>query len=337
MCTRYSKIRFLVLLCGVLFTFSLAQSAFAANTINWRFFSYVSPADFHSHMNKALAEDITKATGGRLTITHYGAGELPYRAGDVLRAVATNQIQMGQVGAGLVAGDVPELDVFSLPFLCTDFKGFAAAVQAIGDIPDRVLTERFKVRVLINWPIPGQNIWSTEKIASIGELKGKKIRTWNPMQVEMLKLLGAVPTSIDPAEVVPALQRKVVDGAITSALSANDWKAYTLIRYGYMLNFTMAHQFTLANAAALESLPPDLRKIVQDKIEEWTPKYFEAAEQADRAALENMQKHGVTLTQPTAADLEHVRQLLRPLWDSWAKANGPVAADLLQRVMKAVQ
>ncbi len=178
------------------------------------------PTDFHAKMNKAFAEDISKASGGRLEIAHFGAGELPYKAGDVIKAVATNQVQMGQVGAGLAAGDAPEIDVFSLPFLCTNYAGFETATKAMGGIFDDVLQRKFGVRVIMNWPIPGQNIWTTAKIDRIADLKGKKIRTWNPLQVDMLRDLGATPTSLDPSEVVPALQRKVVDGAITSVLSA---------------------------------------------------------------------------------------------------------------------
>lgn len=313
-----------------------AVAAKAAEPIQWRFFSYVSPSDFHSVMNKALADDITKATDGRLVVTHYGAGELPYKAGDIIKATATNQIQMGQVGAGLVAGDVPELDVFSVPFLCTSFEDFAKAVDKIGDIPDKLLTDKFGVRVVMNWPIPGQNIWTTEKVANFGDLKGKKIRTWNPMQVDMLKQLGAIPTSIDPAEVVPALQRKVVDGAITSALTANDWKAYDITKYGFMPNFTMAHQLTLASQKAMDELPPDLRKIVEDKIAEWTPKYFAAAEETEKKAMENMEQHGVTLTQPTVEEMTMIREQLRPMWDKWANENGDTAKELLTLTMEAV-
>ncbi|MCH5276929.1 MAG: TRAP transporter substrate-binding protein DctP [Desulfovibrionaceae bacterium] len=314
-----------------------AVVAQAADTIQWRFFSYVSPSDFHAVMNKALAEDITKATNGRLTITHYGAGELPYKAGDILKAVASNQIQMGQVGAGLVAGDVPELDVFSVPFLCTSFEEFARAVEKIGDIPDKVLTDRFGVRVVMNWPIPGQNIWTTEKVSTLAELRGKKIRTWNPMQVDMLQQLGAVPTSIDPSEVVTALQRKVVDGAITSALTANDWKAYDITKFGFMLNFTMAHQVTLVNKKALDELPADLRKIVDDKIAEWTPRYFAESEATDKKAMENMKAHGVTLTEASPEDVAMIRQMLRPMWDNWAKENGDTAKQLLTLTMEAMQ
>lgn len=304
---------------------------------NWRFFTYVSATDFHAKMNKAFAEDISQASGGRLEITHYSAGELPYRAGDILKAVATNQIQMGQVGAGLAAGDAPELDVFSLPFLCTSYEAFAAGVDAMGDIPDRVLKEKFGVGVLMNWPIPGQSIWSAEAINTFDEVKGKKIRIWNPLQVEMLKQFGAAPTSLDPAEVIPALQRKVVDGAITSALSANDWKAYDIVKHGLILNFTMAHQLTMVNEDAFKSLPADLQELIIKKSTEWAPKYFQASQEADRAALDNMKSHGVTLVEPDAQQLAPVKAALRPMWESWATKNGPVAADLLARLMPACQ
>src|SRR5690606_11295302 len=118
------------LLLGLTLSLGLAtsQAALAAE-YNWRFFTYVSPTDFHAKMNKAFAEDITAAGGGRLELTHCAAGELPSTAGDVIKAVATNQIQMGQVGAGLAAGDAPEIDVFSVPFLCTSYEGFAAAAD----------------------------------------------------------------------------------------------------------------------------------------------------------------------------------------------------------------
>jgi TRAP-type C4-dicarboxylate transport system substrate-binding protein len=303
-----------------------------AGAIKWRYFTYVSPNDFHAKMNKAWAEDVTKASDGKLEITHFAAGELPYKAADVVKAVATNQIEMGQVGAGLIAGDVPELDVFSMPFICTTYPQFDAAVKAMGTIPDEVLTKKFGIRVTMQWPIPAQNIWLTQKVEKLDDLKGRKIRTWNPPQVDMLKLFGASPMSIDPSEVLMALQRKVVDGAITSALSANDWKAYDIVKYGFMLNFTMAHQFTFANVVAFNALPADMQKLIVAKSEEWAPRYYKESEATDQTARQNMQKNGVTLIDPSPADVKRARELLHPLWNAWAGKNGPVAKQLLDKV-----
>jgi TRAP-type C4-dicarboxylate transport system substrate-binding protein len=309
--------------------------ALEAGTIKWRYFTYVSPNDFHAKMNKAWAEDVTKASNGKLEITHFAAGELPYKSADVVKAVATNQIEMGQVGAGLIAGDAPELDVFSMPFICTTYPQFDAAVKAMGTVPEEVLNKKFGIRITMQWPIPPQNIWLTQKVEKLDDLKGRKIRTWNPPQVDMLKLFGASPMSIDPAEVLMALQRKVVDGAITSALSANDWKAYDIVKFGFMLNFTMAHQFTFANAAAFNALPADMQKLVVDKSQEWAPRYYRESEATDQSARQNMQKNGVTLVDPKPEDVKRARELLHPMWNAWADKNGSVAKELLGKVSAA--
>ncbi|WP_423458179.1 hypothetical protein [Ottowia sp. VDI28] len=58
----------------------------------------------------------------------------------------------------------------------------------------------------------------------------------------MMQRLAGSTISITSAEVVPALERKVIDGALTSALSANDWKACDIVRTGYMVNMAMGHQ-----------------------------------------------------------------------------------------------
>ena len=91
-----------------------AGQGLAQAPIEWRFFTYFPVNDKPAQANRAFAEDVLKATDGRLNITVFAAGELPYRAPDVVKAVATNQIEMGDVAVGFAAGDVPELNVLSL-------------------------------------------------------------------------------------------------------------------------------------------------------------------------------------------------------------------------------
>src|SRR5436190_21768539 len=69
----------------------------------WRFFTYFPVNDKPAQLNRAFAEDVTKATGGRPKITVFAAGELPYKAPDVVKAVATNQVQIGRVHVGFAS------------------------------------------------------------------------------------------------------------------------------------------------------------------------------------------------------------------------------------------
>src|SRR5438046_810674 len=112
-------------------TLAALGPALAQAPIEWRFFTYFPVNDKPAQLNRAFAEDVTKATNGRLKITVFAAGELPYKAPDVVRAVASDQVQMGDVAVGFVSGDVPDLNVLSLPFLCTTYDQFDKAIPAV--------------------------------------------------------------------------------------------------------------------------------------------------------------------------------------------------------------
>src|SRR4029450_13865516 len=97
----------------------------------WKFFTYFPPNDKPAQLNRAFAEDVAQATGGKLKITVLAAGELPYKAADVVKGVGTNQVQAGDVPGGFAAGDVPELNGLGLPFLCTSYAQFDKAIPTV--------------------------------------------------------------------------------------------------------------------------------------------------------------------------------------------------------------
>jgi TRAP-type C4-dicarboxylate transport system substrate-binding protein len=312
-----------------------AGIAAAQAPVEWRFFTYFPPNDKPALLNKAFAEDATKATGGKLKITLLAAGELPYKAADVLKAVATNQVQMGDVAVGFAAGDVPELNVLSLPFLCTSYDQFDRALPAVQTVANDVLKTKFGVDGVIHWTMPPQNLWVNRPVKSIDDLKGMKVRAWNPEQVDMMRALGGSAMSITSAEVVPALERKIIDGAITSALSASDWRAYEIVKTGYMLNMTMGHQVMMVNAAELAKLPAEVRLTFLAKTKEWAPRYRKMSEDGDQAARDNLRANKVTLLEPTAEDRAKAQKLMRASWDTWAQKYGATGKSLLDGASKA--
>ena len=75
---------------GVALSALLAQPLAAADA-EWKFYTYFAANDKPTALHRAFAEDVTKATGGKLKITVYSSGELPYKASDVLRTVASGE------------------------------------------------------------------------------------------------------------------------------------------------------------------------------------------------------------------------------------------------------
>jgi TRAP-type C4-dicarboxylate transport system substrate-binding protein len=316
---------------GVLLSISPAGAA----EFEWSYFTYFPTNDKPAQTTRAFAEEVGKATGGRLKITVYASGELPYKATDVVKAVASNQVQMGDTFVGFAAGDLPALNVLGLPFLCTSFDQFQKAVAAAQPAFDKALNEKFGVQVAVHWTMPPQNLWLARPVQSTLNLNGLKIRTTNPEQVAMVRSFGGAPVSINSAEVVSSLERKIIDGALTSALSINDWRAYEMLKAGYLVNYTMGHQMMLVNSEQLRKLPEDVRSALLSKAREWQDKYMEAVKTGEEVAKKNLTANGMQLHEISQDERAKGRDLLRPMWEEWASKNGELGKELLSKASAA--
>ena len=315
---------------------ALTSFAAAAAEVEWTYYTYFGANDKPTELHRAFAEDVAQASDGRLKITVMASGELPYKAADVLKSVATNQVQMGDVALGFVAGDVPELNALSIPFVCTSIDRFYdGAVQVAKPYIDDVFENRMRSVALMHWTMPPQQLWLRDPIEGIDDLKNLKVRAWNREQVEVMQLLGGSGATITPAEVIPALQRGVVDGAFTAAVPALDWKFYDVTSFGYMMSLTLAHQVVTINKQAYDDLPEDLKTLLQEKVVEWTPKYREAMIEGDKSAREKLIEAGMTLYEPSETEMARLRVVTAPMRDAWAKENGETAGKMLNQLAEA--
>ena len=307
-----------------------------AAEVEWKFYTYFAAKDKPTQLHQAFAEDVAKASNDRFKITVFSSGELPYKAADVLRIVAQNQVQMGDVALGFVAGDVPDLNALSLPFSCVSMDRFYDKVApAVADRVDSELMRRFKVHSILQWTMPPQQLWLTREVKDLDGFKNLKVRAWNREQSEMMRLLGGSGVTITPAEVIPALQRKVVDGAFTAAVPALDWKIWEVAPYAFMLNLTLSHQVVAVNQAAFDKLPADLRQILVAKAKEWAERYRTELIAADKDARRTLVEKGMTLHDATPAETAQLREATKPIWQEWTAKNGPAGRAFLDAVTTA--
>ena len=223
-----------------------------------------------------------------------------------------------------------------MPFACTSIdKFYDTAIPAVSKTVDNVLSQRFKTASVMHWTMPPQQLWLGKNVDNLEGLKGLKVRSWNREQAEVMRLLGGSGVTINPAEVIPSLQRRVVDGAFTAAVPALDWKINEVAAFGYLLNLTLSHQAVTVNEAALAKLPEDVRKVFLDKAKEWAPKYRAEMIAADAAARKTLVERGMTLREATPAETAKLRDLTKPIWEEWSTKQGPAGKAMLDAVAQA--
>ena len=158
-----------------------------------------------------LARRIAQATGGRITVEVYAAGELVPSLG-VLDAVAQGTAEMAHTASFFWAGKMPAAVFFTaVPFGLTADEHAAWIAEGGGqELWDRLYAP-FGVK-----PFMGGNTgmqmggWFNREIAGLDDLRGLKIRMPG-LGGEVLRRLGATPVTVPPGEIVQALQSGVVD------------------------------------------------------------------------------------------------------------------------------
>ncbi|SUO93840.1 Extracytoplasmic solute receptor protein yiaO [Suttonella ornithocola] len=108
---------------------------------------------------------------------------------------------------------VPEMAVFSLPYLYRDYKDVDATTQ--GKSAEKIAEILAKKGIVVlAWGENGFRELTNSKrpVKSPDDLKGLKIRVAGPMYIDVLSELGANPQQMQWAETLSALQQHVVDG-----------------------------------------------------------------------------------------------------------------------------
>jgi TRAP-type C4-dicarboxylate transport system substrate-binding protein len=94
-------------------------------------------------------------------------------------------------------------------------------------------------------------------------MKGLRLRVVNdPIQIGMLKNLGAIPVPLDPTEVFTALQNHTVDGVVNAPGPAYSLQWTSLTKYQSVVNTSIFVSVVAINKSLYESMPKSLQQLL---------------------------------------------------------------------------
>jgi TRAP-type C4-dicarboxylate transport system substrate-binding protein len=284
---------------------------------------------------KFYKEEIEKASGGRIEVQIYPASQL----GPIPREI--EGVQLGDI-QGLITpvdffvGLDPRFGVFSTPMLFRD------DANAIATTTDPAIQKAMfdlatpKRMVAIGSMVLGASDYGAKNaIMRLADFNGKKLRI-NGTALERAKMakLGATGIGMPLSEVVPALDQGTIDGAISTLSVFVSFKMNDIVKVITVTNDTFIVGVAVVSKPWLDTLPPDLQKIVIDsgaavqaKSQAWNTDFIKKL--ADQWAGVG----GAVHTLP-ADDLAQMKTLLDPVGDESTK-DQPAVHDMLQMVRAA--
>jgi TRAP-type C4-dicarboxylate transport system substrate-binding protein len=262
---------------------------------------------------------LPEKSGGAITAEIKGFNEMGLKGPEVLRLMGQGVMEIGATVIAYLAADDPANEMLDLAGLLPDVATARRATDALRPFYEKLYREKFGVEVLGFGTYPAQVLYCNGEIRGLADIRGKKVRAAGRSQSELIAALGATPVTLAFGEVVPALQNRTVDCAITGTLSGNLAKWHEVTTHllamplswgqiGYAANAKTWNGFDARIRTLIDNEVKGLEKAVWDAADNFTQQGYECNAGTDRCTLG--QKGKMRIVQPSAADRELLKKTL---------------------------
>jgi TRAP-type C4-dicarboxylate transport system substrate-binding protein len=312
----------------------------SGQVVELKFSSWVGVG--HGHHTGVLApwaKMMEEKSGGRLKVTIYPGSTLG-KATDHWDLVKNGIADMGFAAHGYTPGRFPLTSVVELPLLFKTSKGGSMAVWSIAD--KFLKAEHGGVKLLWIWVhAPGQFHMVKKPVHTLEDLAGLKIRAATPMTTAMIKALGATPVNIPAPEAYNALERGVIDGTIFPWEAISSFKLSEVIRQHTVVDLYVAPLMTIMNQKKYDSLPADLRKVIDDLSGPFGVELTGGAwDRNEEVGIEAAKKAGATIYTLPPEERKRWAAKLKPIEDEWLTSmdgKGLPGRQLLKDLREAIK
>jgi TRAP-type C4-dicarboxylate transport system substrate-binding protein len=311
--------------------FAMSAGMVGAQT-KWDLASAYPATNFHSENLVQFANDVDKATGGKLKITVHSGASL-FKAPEIKRAVQGGQAQAGEI---IFANFQNEWQIYGadgLPFLADSYDEAMKLYKVQKPLIEKKLAEQ-GMGLLYSVAWPPQGIYTKKPLASAADLKGIKWRAYSPATSRIAELVGAQPVTVQAAELSQALATGVVESTMTSGATGVDSKLYESLKYYYDTQAWLPKNAVLVNKKAFDALDKPTQDAVMKAAADAEVRGLAASKKVNVDTLERLKSFGVQVLAPSPqlkADLKAVGDTMLKEWVEKAGPEGKALVDAFNK------
>jgi TRAP-type C4-dicarboxylate transport system substrate-binding protein len=220
-----------------------------------------------------------------------------------------------------------------VPFLATSFKD----AEKLWKASRKAVEARFAkqgMRVLYAVPWPPQGIYSSKPLNSMADMKGLKMRTYNPYTSRIAELAGAQPVTIQAAELAQAFATGAVNANITSGATGYDTKAWEVVKNYYDTQAWLPKNIVFVNKKAFDALDKSTQGAVLKAAREAETRGWKTSQEKTKWYTDELAKNGMNVAAPSAqlkADFKKVGDTMTQEWLKSAGADGKAIVDAYRK------
>ena len=215
-------------------------------------------------------DTVRTRTDGQVDIQLSSYPELGISGFDMIRLLEDGTIGFGEIYSGFVGGEFPVFEAANLWGAYESVDQWFEASEALEDDIKTLVTRETGGGKIVGFNYYSSNYFFTKgPLNTLSDFKGVKTRTHSNVLSDLIGEnggLGANPQTMAFADVYPALERGVLDGAVTCGSCAVGQKWFEVTDYlTGPLPGTFAQTFVTFNGKEWNSLPADFQKIILEE------------------------------------------------------------------------
>ncbi|WP_247747095.1 C4-dicarboxylate TRAP transporter substrate-binding protein [Alkalihalobacillus sp. BA299] len=213
---------------------------------------------------EAFKDSVAERTNGAVEIEIFGSGSLGEDK-DILEQAKVGANVAVLVDSGRLAEMVPEIGIMTAPYIVDNFSEANQVTQSdLFKGWEEKLAQDHNLQILsFNWYQGERHLLTNKPIETPEDLKGVQLRTPGaPIWLETIKAMGASPTGMAWAEVYPAIQQGVIDGAEAQHPATYGAKLYEVIDHISKTRHFQLLTGIVAGANWMSNLPEEYKTII---------------------------------------------------------------------------
>ena len=287
---------------------------------------------FQTENVQLFANEVDKATAGKLKITLHPNGSL-YKANEIKRAVQTGQTPAGEFLLSGSANENPLFGVDSIPFLATNYADARKLYTSSKPALEKLLAAQ-GIKLMFSVPWPGQSLYSVKEIKGPEDLKGTKMRAYNPATTRIAQMLKAQPTTIQLAELGQALATGTVENFLTSSASGVENKLFEQTKFFYPVNAWLPRNATVVSQKAFDALDKPTQELVLKAAATAETRGWAMSEQKDSDFVKELGAKGMKIAPPSDALRKELLAIGDTMTSDWVKTTGVEGQSILETFRK---
>ncbi|PYE74961.1 TRAP-type C4-dicarboxylate transport system substrate-binding protein [Xylophilus ampelinus] len=295
--------------------------------IAWRLATGYRAESFQTRNLMLFAEDVQRASLGALQITVHPNNAL-FKLREIFPAVQAGGIEAGETILTAIAPQVPIAGVDGVPFIVCSYDDARRLWAAQRPLLERQFAAR-GLRLLYAVPWPPQGLYTHKPIVSTADLKGVRMRTFDPTTLRIAQLVGASPVDVAMVDLRDALAQGSIDAMISSAVTGSETHAWSRMHNYYRINAFFPKNAVFVSSRAFLALPPSVQVAVEKAAQVAEERGWSMSQSQTSSAAADLKAHGMAIERPSAQLQAELKRLGERSTREWLQSVGHEASAVL--------